>query len=198
MKRQHLVMRGIAPHAVCCSVLQCAAMFCNKSQCVSQRVAVYKNTASCDTRCGTSCNMLQCVVLCCRVLQCGPVCCHELRCMTIQYLAMRGAARYAACCSDLQCVAIQCRVLQRVAVYKKTVPYECAVWYIMQCIAVCCRLLQCVAVCYTKVRCVAVSCSLYEKTLPHDARRCTSCSESQCIAVSCSVFCRQLQCIALS
>jgi len=68
--------------AVCCSVLQCAAMCCCS---VLQCVAV-------------SCIVLQCVVMCCSVLQCVPVyggssiqqgCCYQDSACVFVFLYVR-------------------------------------------------------------------------------------------------------------
>jgi len=77
--------------AVCCSVLQCVAVF---------RVAVCRSVSQCVAVC---CSVLQCVAVCCSVLQCVTVCCSVLQCV-------------AVCCSALQCVAVCCSVLQCAAV----------------------------------------------------------------------------------
>jgi len=78
---------------VCCSVLQCVAVFdaasilvahdgCTiMSQCVAVSVSVLHYVATC-------CNMLQCVAVCCSVLQCVAVCCSVLQCVV-----QRGSGR---------------------------------------------------------------------------------------------------------
>jgi len=62
---------------LCCSVLQCVAVYCSVLQCVAVCCSVLQRVAAC-------CNVLQCVALCCSVLQCVAVCCsvwslHERR-----------------------------------------------------------------------------------------------------------------------
>ena len=53
-------------NTVCCSVLQCVAVYC----CVLQYVAV-------------CCSVLQCVALCCTVLHCVALCCVTHPCVLI-------------------------------------------------------------------------------------------------------------------
>ena len=75
------------PHfVVCCSVVQCGAVWCSVLQCV----AVCCIALQCDTAC---CSVLQCVAVCSSVLQlqCGSICCNVLRFFAV-----------------LQCVAAQC------------------------------------------------------------------------------------------
>ena len=50
--------------SVCCSVLQCSAVFCSVLQCVAV--------------CRNACSVLWCVAVCCGVLQCAAVCCSLL------------------------------------------------------------------------------------------------------------------------
>ena len=40
------------------------------------------------------------------------------------------------------------------------------VWFLLQCVAVCCSVLQCVAVCCSVLQCVAVCCSVLQCVLP--------------------------------
>jgi len=76
----------------------------------------------------------------------------------------------------LQCVAVCCRVLQCSVVCRSVLQY----------VAVCCSVLQCVAVCYSVLYCVAVWCNVL-----------------QCIAVCCGVLpcatvcCRVFSCVAV-
>jgi len=55
--------------AVCCSVLQCVAIW--HELCVLQRVAVCCSVLQCAAVC---CSVLQYVAICCTVLQCVAVC----------------------------------------------------------------------------------------------------------------------------
>jgi len=71
---------------VCCSVLQCVAVYCSVLQCI----AVYCSVLQCIAVCFS---VLQCVAVCCRVLQCTALCCSVLQCA-------------AVCCSVLQCIAV--------------------------------------------------------------------------------------------
>jgi len=71
---------------VCCSVLQCVAVYCS---------------------------MLQCIAVCCCVLwQNGMLCASAT---LLRSKASKSCVRIAVCCSVLQCVAVCCSVLRRVA-----------------------------------------------------------------------------------
>jgi len=65
---------------MCCSVLECVAVFWNVLQCF-----------------GMCCSVLECVAVFWNVLQCVATCCNVMQCVTI-----------AVCCSVLQCVAVCC------------------------------------------------------------------------------------------
>jgi len=86
--------RHAAPSAVdevCCSVLQCVAVWYSVVLCVAVCCSVLQCVAVC-------CRVLQCVAMWCSVVQCGAVCCSVLQCV-------------AVCCSVLQCVAVCCIAL---------------------------------------------------------------------------------------
>jgi len=137
---------------VCCSVVQCGAVWCSVVQCG----AVW-------------CSVVQCVAMCCSVLQCvavreritystyGKVCCNVLNCVAVWeskpcYILVSSRT---VCCSVLQGVAVWCSVcsvLQCGAVC-------CSVF---KCVAVCCSVLPCVAVCCSVLQCVAVCCSVLQ------------------------------------
>jgi len=53
---------------VCCSVVQCVAVYCSVWQCV----AVISSVLQCVAVC---CSVLQCVAVCRSVVHCGAVCC---------------------------------------------------------------------------------------------------------------------------
>jgi len=79
-------------HAVCCSVLQCVAVWCSAS---SDRS--YEDDYACS--------VLQCVAVCCSVLQCVAVCCSVLQCIYGQVLQRRLQMQcVVVCCSALQCI----------------------------------------------------------------------------------------------
>ena len=59
----------------------------------------------------------------------------------------------------LQCVAVCGRVVQCVAFYRRFLGYETAS---ENCVAVCYSVLQCVAVCCSVLQCVAVCCSVLQ------------------------------------
>jgi len=70
--------RALAISQVCCSVMQCGAVWCSVVQCVA-----------------VCCNVLWRVVACCSVVQCGAVWCSVLQCV-------------AVCCNVLWRVAVCC------------------------------------------------------------------------------------------
>ena len=135
---------------MCCSVLQCVAMYCNVLQCVA-----------------VCCSVLQCVAMCCSVLQCVAVSCIRCRpgcqILSITY-EPRSSTRFASrrvavrCSvavrrSASQCVAVRCSALQCAVV-------RCSA---LQCVAVRCSALQCAAVRCSALQCVAmrVACKIY-------------------------------------
>ena len=118
---------------LCCSVLQCVAVYCSVLQCVIwKRVDYHQVEHPChDEWCW-------CVAVCCSVLQCVAVCCSVLQCYQSEDSTESGippsgtpmpGSMVLQYCSVLQCVTVCCSVLQ--------------------CVAVCCSVLQCVAVCYS-------------------------------------------------
>ena len=101
---------------VCCSVMQCVAVWCSVLQCdavwcsVLQCVAVCCSVLQCVAVC---CSVLQCVAVWCSVLQCVAVCCSALQCVAIYTVCCRMTQYLqgdAVCCSVLQYVAVCCRV----------------------------------------------------------------------------------------
>ena len=111
--------------AVCCSALQCVAVWysvllgvavCCKccsiflwsSQIASRRRAALLQCAE------VCCIALQCVAVCCSVFQCVAVCCSALQGVAVCCSVLQGVA---VCCSVLQCVAVCCSALQGVAVF---------------------------------------------------------------------------------
>jgi len=76
--------------AVCCSVLQCVAIFLQFSGGLSSLSFPHPHLYR-----------LIYVAVCCSALQCVAVCCSVLQCV-------------AVCCSVLQCDAVCCNVMQRV------------------------------------------------------------------------------------
>jgi len=57
--------------AVCCSVLQCVAVWL---QCAAVCCSVF----------AVCCSVLQCAAVCCSVLQCAAMCCNVLQCTMLQ------------------------------------------------------------------------------------------------------------------
>jgi len=82
---------------VCCSVLQCVAVWYTALQCVA-----------------VCCSVLQCVTLCCNVLQCVAVWCSEWAMSRdethsyVMHITYIQIVRSLVCCSVLQCVAVWC------------------------------------------------------------------------------------------
>jgi len=68
---------------VCCSVLQCVAVFYSVLQCVAMCCNVLQCVAVCWTRSCASTSSLRCVAVCCSVLQCVAVCCSVLQCVAV-------------------------------------------------------------------------------------------------------------------
>ena len=83
--------------AVCCSLLQCAAVCL---RCVAVYCSVLRSVGQlarvelCHVHTSVCCSMLQYVAVYCSLLQCAAVCCSVLQCV----VAMR--------CSALQCIAV--------------------------------------------------------------------------------------------
>jgi len=86
--------------AVCCSVLQCVAVY----MCVHTREGESSLSRN---------NVLQCVAACCSVLQCVV---SYLRAISALYMYTREGESSLSCNSVLQCIAVCCSVLQCVAV----------------------------------------------------------------------------------
>jgi len=87
---------------VCCSVLQCVAVYCAANlRLLSQVLFALQCVAMCSS-------VLQCVAMCCSVL-CGKIApfVTDFVCVEVCYV----------CCSVWQCVAVCCSVFQCVAVY---------------------------------------------------------------------------------
>ena len=123
--------------AVCCSVLQCVAVFHTyglicippRRECWQQPPRISRAVATrpiLSPQLSVWCRVLQCIAVCCSVLQCVAACHRVLKCVVV-------------CCRVLQCadatqpiichpVSVCCNVLQRVAVF-------CSV---LQFAAVCC------------------------------------------------------------
>ena len=125
--------------AVCRSVLQGVAMFCNG--CSMLQCVVFAFVSVCVYG-ATFCIVLQGVAVCCSVLQCVAVCCSVLQCVVVAgtYVCVFRTT----CCSVLQCVAVCCSVLQCVAM-----------------VAVCCSVLRLLLYLYVSLEPrVALYCSV--------------------------------------
>ena len=71
---------GVLQCGVCCSVVQCVAVWCSVLQCVAVSCSVVQRGVLCMTwlsvlQCGVCCSVAQCVAVWCSVLQCGAVWC---------------------------------------------------------------------------------------------------------------------------
>jgi len=156
---------------VCCSVLQCVAVYVmsliHKSTCANEGHMCYVQArarireALCVAVCCSMPWVLRHVAACCSVLQCVAVCC------SICDVHIGEALCVAVCCSMLwmlRCVAACCSMLQCVAVC-------CSMPWMLLCVAMCCNVLQCVAV---YVMCISGRLSLYVAVC---------CSVLQCVAV---------------
>ena len=82
--------------AVCCSVLQCVAVWCSVEACCN------------DTPVQQVC---ECAAVCYSVLQCVTVCCSVMQCWGVWQWHLRSA-----CVRVLQCVTVHCSVRQCIAV----------------------------------------------------------------------------------
>ena len=138
--------------AVCCSALQCVAVRCS----ALQSIAVYCSALQCDAVCYSA---LQSVAVRCSALQCDAVCCSVLQ-LNLQRLEV-GEGRFAHerkikhCRTtppipSCRCVFLECggggggggitHVLLQA--YYVGVAGE-HVGVVLQCVAVCSRVLQC-------------------------------------------------------
>jgi len=129
---------------LCCSELQCVAVYCLSGKRFGADILVVK--------------------LCCSVMQRAAVCCSVLRTLSER---MFGAHILVVtrCCSELQCGSVNRSVLHYVAMCCGSWLLQQLFWrghsrrnLLLQCIAVCCSMcsvLQCVAVCCSVLQCVA-------------------------------------------
>jgi len=83
---QHTDENDMIHLVVCCSELQCVAVFCSVLQCIA---------------------VLQCVAVCCRVLQCEAFVRDMPR---YESTNKKNIIHLVVCCSVLQCVAVCCSV----------------------------------------------------------------------------------------
>jgi len=89
---------------VCCSVLQCVAVYYSVLQCVND-----VKITSIDTMTWRPPELyrsvLQCVAVCCSVMQCVAVCGSGMQCVAVCGSVMQCVA---VCGSIMQCVAAVC------------------------------------------------------------------------------------------
>ena len=96
-------------------------------------------------RVAACCSVLQRVAACCSVLQRVAACCSALHCVSAFHQSVCTPSRY--------CVCVCCSVLQRGAIssIKVSVCSHGAVCVhiggVLQCVAVCCRMVQFIAAC---------------------------------------------------
>ena len=131
------------------------------------------------------CGVLRRVAVCCSVLQCVAVCVPEIQnAQTLQcVLQIFVIFRNQNKYTVLQCVAVCCRVLPCVAVC----------FCVLPCVAVCCSVLQCVAVCCSVLQCVA------DVGDTHNSKR-RPCLAVCCIVLQCVAVCERetlMQCVAV-
>ena len=102
---------------------------------------------------------------------------HTIRCnqLTHQRLISWGAGSWVGLRRMLQ--LLSCRANRT---NPRCVALLVHLWYVLQCVAVCCGVLQCVAVCCSVLQRVAVWCSVLQCVA-------VCCSVMQCVAVCCSV-----------
>jgi len=143
---------------LCCSVLQCVAVYCSVLQCVAVRcsalmlVTVMASVSDCE-----------CVAVCCSVLQCVAARCSVLMFVTIM-ASVSNRDCVAVCCSVLQFAAARCSVLMLVTMMASVSDCDCVAVCrsVLPCVAVRCSVLQCVVVCYSALQCGAVRCSVLQ------------------------------------
>ena len=133
---------------VCCSVVQCGAVWCSVVQCG----AVW-------------CSVVQCGAVWCNVVQCGAVCCSVLQCVFChrQRLTWYAGMCVRVCCTVLQYVVVCCSVsfsstlidtMFTNSLYIHVRVCVAEWWSVLQCgavyvpVVVCCSVLWCDGVCY--------------------------------------------------
>jgi len=154
--------RGHKILEVCCSVLQCVAVFCGVLQCVavccsvlhevfSYCVCLFRRPfvdAGFQRRVAVCCRVLQCVAVCCSVLQGVAGCRCVLRCGAVCCGVLQGVAVY---CAVVQCVVVCCmKSLPTVCVFSGDSSWTQDFKGVLQGVVVYCAVLQCVAVCCMK------------------------------------------------
>jgi len=149
----------IQVRSLCCSVLQCVAVFC------SEFTLLCSSICKVAAVCVVAYKCIQVRSLCCSVLQRVASCCSELTLMcstlckvaAVRVVAHKYIQVHSLCCSVLQRVAACCcSVLQRVAASSRShaphsVQWEQCVWLpmsafstftVLQCVAACCSVSQ--------------------------------------------------------
>jgi len=119
---------------VCCSVVQCGAVWCS---------------------------VVQCGAVWCSVVQCGAVWCNVVQCVAVRLLSSTKTdmIRRYVCTCVLHCVAVCCSVLQ--CVFLIDIDWHDVHELIIHSRAcVCCRVMECVAVWCSVYVPVVVCCSV--------------------------------------
>jgi len=176
----------LATAPVCCSVMQCDAVWCSVLQCLLWERALLWVRTCWFMHPDPLYNVflwvcvLQCVAVCCSVLQCVAVCCSVLQCNTHMFhvycSVLHCVAVYCSLHPHVPCVlqwsAVYCIVLQSIAVCTNKFHHMSCLtssidWSALQCVVVCCSMLQRVAADAVCCRsCVAPPSQLLSRALP--------------------------------
>ena len=153
--RKHRATVAISVHElrlVCCSMLQCVAVFMSRIMWKMQ-----KHHAPLQFPCT---NSDKCVAVCCSVLQFVAMCCSVFHCV-------------AVCRSVLQCVAVFMRRIMLKHHATVTIFPARTQIIVLQCVAVCFSVLYCVAlscIVLQCVQCVALCCSVHASNTSENAK----------------------------
>jgi len=149
---------------VCCSVLQCAAMYYSMLQYVAACCCVLLCVAVKYIRVWLPWHpsnwRVQCSALRCSALQCGAVCCSETHTRRIWHGTPPLSVRCSVFCSVIQFVAVY--ALLPVVKPKRPNIHKS----VLQDCAVCCSALQC-AHCVAVLQRVAACCSVLQRVAVH-------------------------------
>ena len=129
---------------MCCSVLQCVAVWGSGPQEVRH----------------CSCCSMHGADLCCSVFVAEP-CCIVCAAMVLHCVWCRAVLQSVCCRLVLQCVCCKVPPVRAVSPVVSCSELQCVAecWYysLLQCVVVCCSVLQCVAVTCSVLQCVAVT-----------------------------------------
>jgi len=93
--------------AVCCSVLQCAAVCRNCDECLTLFLFMPKSLCIYVAVC---CSVLQCLAVCCSVLQCAAIVTSVTELKPCDAAFIHAKVPLYIRCGVLQCVAVCCSV----------------------------------------------------------------------------------------